>query len=251
MPSYSTQARSKDEVLANFDMHNTPYISLWQAQPHNLVFVIRDGDLEEAKKLLALNIDMLIRGHSWAQYVVKYHDEDDVKRSKITNNTPYMGSIVFKLDECMPEEYKINNSGVGSAQSYELAQLRQQVQDLADQEEDEEPIVKIVRNIGNVIDDSPVLTNLAMGFLNKFFGNKATPAANVERETQMAGVNGTGESATPGNWFYNLDEPTQDKIIAAVDVLLSVDKDFPETITKLAELAKNNTSKYNLAKSML
>ena len=254
MPSFSTQARNKGEVLSNFEMHDTPFISLWQCQPHTLIFVLRDGDPEKAKSVLQQNIDMLIRSKSWAQYMVKYHDESDLKKDKINNNTPYVGSCVFKLDECMPEEYK--QGSVGSVQSYEIQQLREQIAGMQEEEEEEEPILRTIRSIGAAIDDSPTLSNIAYGLIEKFFKVKI-PAQEVNRESQMGhSVAGETKSDTMEKMegtvcFEMLEDKEREQITNAIDVLLNIDKDFCNTITELANLAKTKPAKYNLAKSML
>jgi hypothetical protein len=101
----------------------------------------------------------------------------------------------------------------------------------------------IVDRLGEQFSDPSVLLGLLSGVSQLFKKNE--PVMHGVRSEEMMPMNGIDEQVV------NNISTRREKMVGAVNFLMQHDKDFPENISRLADLAKNKPAIYSMAVSYL
>ena len=101
----------------------------------------------------------------------------------------------------------------------------------------------IVDRLGEQFSDPSVLLGLLSGVSQLF--KKSEPVMHGVRSEEMMPMNGIDEQV------INNISTRREKMVGAVNFLMQHDKDFPENISRLADLAKNKPAIYSMAVSYL
>jgi hypothetical protein len=101
----------------------------------------------------------------------------------------------------------------------------------------------IVDRLGEQFSDPSVLLGLISGVSQLF--KKSEPIMHGVRSEEMMPMNGIDEQVV------NNISTRREKMVGAVNFLMQHDKDFPENISRLADLAKNKPAIYSMAVSYL
>ncbi len=96
--------RDKAGVLSVFDLQGQPVFSLWETREAPSFSCIDDRPAER-RKMLEHYLDVIKDSGTTADYTIKFHEDDD---KRVTNKTPVIGSLSFKLNNEMGME------GIGS-----------------------------------------------------------------------------------------------------------------------------------------
>lgn len=99
MAAVPIEAKTQEEVLSVWEMHDKPPFSLWNGT--RIAFSCNEPDEESRQEMLHKYLEIIKQGGTTATYIIKFHDESD---KKINNNTPFIGSLNFRLTDPMALE---------------------------------------------------------------------------------------------------------------------------------------------------
>lgn len=253
----SIEAYDKESVMQMYHLHGRNHWSLWQGG--RLVFSTPIKHTpDECERLLTEYLDILDNNGSTAVYSFRIHDKP---KTAITNKTDYIGSFNARLYANEGDYERRGPEGIGSTRvpvkynplMQEFNDLKNQVELLTkalnNKEEDEPesfPGEKMIRGITGMLDESPALSNMVMGVLEKL-------GINMGPARQLAGVGGDGQITADkiNTAWSSLSQEQQQLINSAVMTLNCLDADFPNVISKLAVLCRDKRGTYDIAKKML
>lgn len=122
----------------------------------------------------------------------------------------------------------------------EMKELQDRIAKMEEEGSKSRGMGAIVDRLGEQFSDPQVLLGLISG-VSQLFNKKPAPVMHGVRAEEMMPMNGIDEQVV-----NNL-STRREKMVGAVNFLMQHDKDFPENIAKLAELAKNKPLIYSMA----
>jgi len=126
----------------------------------------------------------------------------------------------------------------------EMKELQDRIAKMEENEGKSKGMGAIVDRLGEQFSDPNVLLGLISGVSQLFKKEAVAPMHGVRSEDMMP-MNGIDEQV------INNISTRREKMIGAVNFLMQHDANFPENISKLAELAKNKPAIYSMAVSYL
>ena len=122
----------------------------------------------------------------------------------------------------------------------EMKELQDRIAKMEEETNKSRGMGAIVDRLGEQFSDPSVLLGLISG-VSQLFNKKPAPVMHGVRSEDMMPMNGIDEQVV-----NNL-STRREKMVGAVNFLMQHDKDFPENIAKLADLAKNKPLIYSMA----
>ena len=128
----------------------------------------------------------------------------------------------------------------------EVKELQDRIAKMEEEQKKSRGMGAIVDRLGEQFSDPAVLLGLISG-VSQLFNKKAEPVVPMHgiNNNDMMPMNGVDAEVA-----NNL-STRREKMVGAVNFLMQHDKDFPENIAKLADLAKNKPAIYSMAVSYL
>jgi|688.fasta_scaffold08058_30 hypothetical protein len=128
----------------------------------------------------------------------------------------------------------------------EMKELQDRIAKMEEEQGKSRGMGAIVDRLGEQFSDPSVLLGLISG-VSQLFNKKSEPVMPMHgiRNDEMMPMNGVDEQV------INNISTRREKMVGAVNFLMQHDKDFPENISRLAELAKNKPAIYSMAVSYL
>ena len=128
----------------------------------------------------------------------------------------------------------------------EMKELQDRIATMEEEQGKSRGMGAIVDRLGEQFSDPSVLLGLISG-VSQLFNKKSEPVMPMHgiRNDEMMPMNGVDEQV------INNISTRREKVVGAVNFLMQHDKDFPENISRLAELAKNKPAIYSMAVSYL
>jgi hypothetical protein len=126
----------------------------------------------------------------------------------------------------------------------EMKELQDRIAKMEENEGKSKGMGAIVDRLGEQFSDPNVLLGLISGVSQLFKKEAVAPMHGVRSEDMMP-MNGIDEQV------INNISTRREKMIGSVNFLMQHDANFPENISKLAELAKNKPAIYSMAVSYL
>ena len=126
----------------------------------------------------------------------------------------------------------------------EVKELQDRIAKMEEESSKAKGMGAIVDRLGEQFSDPNVLLGLISGVSQLFKKEQVVPMHGVSRDDIMP-MNGVDEQV------INNISTRREKMVGAVNFLMQHDKDFPENISRLAELAKNKPAIYSMAVSYL
>ena len=126
----------------------------------------------------------------------------------------------------------------------ETKELQDRIAKMEEEQGKSKGMGAIVDRLGEQFSDPNVLLGLISGVSQLFKKEAVTPMHGISRDDMMP-MNGIDEQV------INNISTRREKMIGSVNFLMQHDANFPENISKLAELAKNKPAIYSMAVSYL
>jgi hypothetical protein len=126
----------------------------------------------------------------------------------------------------------------------ETKELQDRIAKMEEEQGKSKGMGAIVDRLGEQFSDPNVLLGLISGVSQLFKKEAVAPMHGISREDMMP-MNGIDEQV------INNISTRREKMIGSVNFLMQHDQNFPENISKLAELAKNKPAIYSMAVSYL
>jgi len=127
----------------------------------------------------------------------------------------------------------------------EMKELQDRIAKMEEEQGKARGMGAIVDRLGEQFSDPSVLLGLISGVSQLFKKSEPVMPMHGIRNDEMMPMNGVDEQV------INNISTRREKMVGAVNFLMQHDKDFPENISRLAELAKNKPAIYSMAVSYL
>ena len=268
--AYVVDVVGLESVMQRFELYGCKAFSVWQGK--QLKFVCDEMDsMDDAAEFLNLNLQG-IHPLSTALYEIRIYKE--VPEKGIDQKTPIRGSFTFKMNTGLSDatagNYNAGNNQVLDFYKQQTKTLQERLDNLeqkqlagigaADDDQEEDPQLRKISGIVDLIDSSPFLQKVAtdmMGIFKNIFPGQQGNAQPMS--AQISGID------------ISKDKPGQEKIQDVVAALIDAstpeesrrklevlaeslrlcyqrDPDFLNVLQKLGVLEQG---KYNMAKSFL
>jgi len=242
----SIDRRGRDSVISGYnifhDQSGCAYFSVWQTK--TLKFANNDNNLDKALELLEENLEMIESSGTQSIYTLRVHKTTD-SDGMISDKTPYYGSFNFTVYDANGATQK-GISPMSNNLYLELKAMREELQDLREEKAAGVGSIMTQEDLIFKILDHPLTQQISGLLINTFTGNKNSSddmfrkRQQAQQQQQRQGLAGT-----------QTEEEAEAEIVTAVQRLYAIDRDIPGLLTKLADLAENNPTKYKMAKSFL
>lgn len=239
------QLRGKDQVIEAYENNDVPVWSIFQYKA-----LITKG---EGTEMLSKFLDLLATNAAGAIYTLKtYEDIDDPK--KVKEKTEATGSLNFRLEA---KDYEENGGGgiyETKKERYvmwnEIRELQKRIDEMnANPPEEKQTLEQAA--IG-LLSSPGELASLILAFKELFSGSKtSTPYPQLpqtEQPYRASAIAGVNIDDMPTK---ELTEIEQKKLEDALSVLIEKDKNLPNHLSKLAEIAEKNPGKFKILLLML
>lgn len=229
------QLRGKEQVI---DAYNNANVDVWAVYSYKSLLTKGVG----AESLGAF-LDLICKNATEGIYTLKiYEDLTDAKQVK--EKTEASGSLAFKFT---PDDFeavgsplyagRMENSRVWN----ELQEIKKQLAEKEEPQTLEEAAIGLLQNPG----ETAQLVVAFKELISAIFSKPAGPAGssnfqNAHRPASVAGLPNT--STMP----RELTQTEKDKIAAAVDVLIDKDPKIADHLDKLASIATNSPSMFQM-----
>ena len=255
--SYTNKAQivGIEQILQWFETNaKQPFFSVW-ISPKIITFQNTSNDMDEAVELLTKNLEAAKQNNFYQNLTLKLHyfkdkdiDADTNESPIITNNTPFYGSLVFKVMEYVAG-MEFTNASSPRYYTQQQQPQQQQTQQLEwedeDEDEEEEPqketIGSIVAGIAYQLIKEPqiqqALITMGANLLSKFTG--------VGKQQPLA-INGV-----PNNINNTMTENELQQAIEALQILKKHRAEIVSDLITLANIAQTDPPKANFILSML
>ena len=127
----------------------------------------------------------------------------------------------------------------------EMKELQDRIAKMEEEQGKARGMGAIVDRLGEQFSDPSVLLGLISGVSQLFKKSEPVMPMHGIRNDEMMPMNGVDEQV------INNISTRREKMVGAVNFLMQHDKDFPENISRLADLAKNKPAIYSMAVSYL
>ena len=157
------------------------------------------------------------------------------------SNAPNMFQLLGQMSQ-VEQQMKLMEKD--HAHYREMKELQDRIAKMEEEQGKSKGMGAIVDRLGEQFSDPNVLLGLISGVSQLFKKEAVVPMHGINRDEMMP-MNGIDEQV------INNISTRREKMIGSVNFLMQHDANFPENISKLAELAKNKPAIYSMAVSYL
>jgi hypothetical protein len=158
------------------------------------------------------------------------------------SNAPNMFQLLGQMSQ-VEQQMKLMEKD--HAHYREMKELQDRIAKMEEEQGKARGMGAIVDRLGEQFSDPSVLLGLISGVSQLFKKSEPVMPMHGIRNDEMMPMNGVDEQV------INNISTRREKMVGAVNFLMQHDKDFPENISRLADLAKNKPAIYSMAVSYL
>jgi len=257
----SVQIYGSDSLITAAKNRGCSYWAIFQDK--QFMFKREDNNIDSSMAFLEQVLECLDR--SKAIYTIRFYEpDDDGKKFKIKDTTPYDGSLNFVTSE--PEEHESNmqrwegSRAVGSTSGRmidAINKLNEKIDTLSTPIEEEEEKPETIGSIALGLLKNPEQLAQLIAVGKSILGIPSVPVLPMPARAGIGSTGADGSSSAAGTVpkeEIKKPEPKEveyERIAAAVDILAANDPKLADHLEKLAKISQTNKPLFNIALSTI